>query len=91
MIGATYQCFPYVLGYLQNSTCPNIAMAIHQCARFNVNPMLCHEKAVKYITRYLLSTQDKGIRYKPDRTKGLECYVDAYCAGEWSTGDYDNP
>ena len=36
-------------------------------------------------------TQDKGIHYKPDRTKCLECYVDADFAGGWSSGDYDNP
>ena len=53
--------------------------------------MLCHEKAVKYIARYLLSTQDKGIHYKPDSTKGLECYVDADFAGGWSFGDHTNP
>ena len=80
-----------MLGYLQNSTRPDISMAVHQCARFNANPMLCHEKAVKYIARYLLSTQDKGIHYKPDPTKGLECYVDAEFAGGWSSGDHTNP
>ena len=46
---------------------------------------------MKYIARYLLSTQDKGIHYKPDPTKGLECYVDADFAGEWSSGDHTNP
>ena len=66
-------------------------MAVYQCARFNANPMLCHEKAVKYIARYLLGTQDKGIHYKPDPTKGLECYVDADFAGGWSSGDHTNP
>ena len=80
-----------MLGYLQNSTRPDISMAVHQCARFNANPMLCHEKAVKYIARYLLTSQDKGIHYKPDHTRGLECYVDADFAGGWSSGDVTNP
>lgn len=80
-----------MLGYLQNSTRPDISMAVHQCARFNANPMLCHEKAVKYIARYLLATSDKGIHYKPDPSKGLECYVDADFAGGWSSGDHTNP
>ena len=48
-----------ILGYLQNIIRPDISMAVHQFARFNANPMLCHEKAVKYIARYLLSSQDK--------------------------------
>ena len=72
-----------MLGYLQNSTRPDISMKIHQCARFNGNTMLCHEKAVKYIARYLLSSQDKRIHYKPDTTRGLEYYVDADFAGGW--------
>ena len=38
-----------MLGYLQNSTRPDISMAVHQCAHFNTCPKLCHEKAVKYI------------------------------------------
>ena len=59
-----------MLGYLQASTRPDISMAVHQCARFNSRPKLCHEKAVKYIARYLLSSHDKGIHYKPDPTRG---------------------
>ena len=47
-----------MLGYLQNSTRPDISMAVHQRYGFNANPMLCYEKAAKYISRYLLSTQD---------------------------------
>ena len=80
-----------MLGYLQKSTRPDISMAVHQCARFNSCPMLCHEKAVKYIARYLLTSQDKGIHYKPDSTRGLECFVDADFAGGWSSGDHTNP
>ena len=52
-------------------------MAVHQCGQFNACPKLCHERAVKNIVRYLLSLQDKDIHYKPDPSKGLECYVDA--------------
>ena len=36
-----------MLGYLQNSTRPDISMSVQKCARFNANPMLCHEKPVK--------------------------------------------
>ena len=80
-----------MLGYLQNSTRPDISMAVHQCARFNTNPMLCHEKAVKYIARYLLSSQDKGIHYKPYMTRRLECFVNAEFVGGWSSGYHTNP
>lgn len=80
-----------MLGYLQNSTRPDISMAVHQCARFNSDPKLSHEKAVKRIVRYLLATADKEITYSPDPNRGLECYVDADFAGGWSTGDVMNP
>ena len=66
-------------------------MATHQCARFSANPKLCHEKAVKRICRYLLGTLNKGIIFRPDSTKGLECHVDADFAGGWSSGDTTNP
>ena len=36
-----------MLGYLQNSIQPDISMAVHQCARFKTNPMVCNERAVK--------------------------------------------
>ena len=76
--------------YLQNSTRPDISMAVHQTARFSNQPMLSHEKAIIRIGRYLLDTRSHGIVYKPDTTKGLECYVDADFAGGWSQADSDN-
>lgn len=39
-----------MLGYLQGSTRPVILMAVHQCARFNAYPMLCHEKGLRDIS-----------------------------------------
>ena len=80
-----------MLGYLQGTSRPDIAMATHQCARFNNDPKLSHERAVKKIVRYLLDTRDKGIIFKPDLSKGLECYVDADFAGGWKDGDHDAP
>ena len=80
-----------MLGYLQGTTRPDISMATHQCARFNNNPKLSHERAVKRIVRYLLDTKDKGIIFQPDFSKGLECFVDADFAGGWKDGDHDSP
>ena len=80
-----------MLGFLQGTTRPDISMPTHQCARFNSNPKLSHERAVKRIGKYLLDTKDKGIVYKPDLSKGLECYVDADFAGGWKDGDHDRP
>ena len=62
-------------------------MAVHQCARFSNSPMLIHEKAVKRIAKYTSTTTDRGIVFRPDKTKGLEYYADADFAGSWNTED----
>ena len=80
-----------MLGYLQGTTRPDISMATHQCARFNNDPKLSHERAVKKIVRYLLDTRDKGIMFKSDLTKGLECVVDADFAGGLKGEDHQSP
>jgi hypothetical protein len=38
----------------------------------------------------LLGRKEKGIKYKIDQSKGLECYVDADLAGGWDSTDPDN-
>ena len=48
-----YRTLTGMLGYLQLTSRPDISMATHQCARFNNNPKLCHERAVKRICKYL--------------------------------------
>lgn len=86
-----YRAAVGMLSYLTGSTRPELAMAVHQCARFNAGPMLSHERAIKRIGRYLIENQDRGIVYTPDKTKGIECYVDADFAGGWSQADAENP
>jgi hypothetical protein len=70
------------LNYLEKSTRPDIAYAVHQCARFSSNPRRSHTEAVKYIGRYLMATADKGMMLNPNSTS-FECWVDASHAGEW--------
>ena len=79
-----------ILSYLQNNTQPDIAKAVHQTARFSNKPMLSHEKSVMQLGQYLLDTCKQGLIYKPDRTKGLECYVDADFVGGWSQANTAN-
>ncbi len=86
-----YRSIIGMMNYLLQSTRPEIAMAVHQCARFCNDPKLSHERAVKRIARYLLGTKDKGIICQPDPSRGLECIVDADFAGGWDRGDSDNP
>lgn len=72
------------MNYLEKSTRPDISYAVHQCARFVSDPKLEHGKAVKYIGRYLSTNCDKGLIYKPDTSRELECYVDADFSGNWN-------
>ena len=71
------------LNFLEKSTRPDIAYAVHQCARFSANPKQSHAIAVKRIGRYLLATRDKGITMQP-RDHSFDCWVDADFVGNWN-------
>lgn len=86
-----YHMLTGMLGYLQGTSCPKIAMEVHQCDRFNNDPKLCQECAIKRICKYLLDTADKGLIYVPNLLRKLECYEDADFAGGWASGDNTNP
>jgi Reverse transcriptase (RNA-dependent DNA polymerase)/GAG-pre-integrase domain len=72
------------LNYLEKSTRPDIAYAVHQCARFAANPKVEHTRAVKLIGRYLLDTADRGIICTPT-TDSFQLYSDADFSGNWSS------
>jgi Reverse transcriptase (RNA-dependent DNA polymerase) len=72
------------INYLEKSTRPDIAYAVHQCARFAANPKASYGKAVKNIGRYLLGTKTKGITCKLNN-QAIQCYADADFAGNWET------
>ena len=48
-----------MLMYLANNTRPDIAHAVHACARYTHNPKKSHATAVKHILRYLQGTKRK--------------------------------
>lgn len=50
-----------MLLYLSTNSRPDIAFAVHQCARFSHCPKQSHSVAVKAIGRYLLRTRNKGL------------------------------
>ena len=79
-----------MLSYLGNSVRPELQMAVHQTARFSVNPMRSHELAIMRIGRYLCNNCERGVIYKVDKSKGIEVYVDADFAGGWASADADN-
>ena len=72
------------LNFLEKSTRPDIAYAVHQCAHFMEKPKASHGYAVKHISCYLLGTRDKGMIFDPDPSKLFECYVDADYCGNWN-------
>ena len=76
-----------MLNYLASTTRPDLAMSVHQAARFCIDPKLSHERAINRIGKYLIGTASKGIIFKPDPSKGLECFVDADFAGGWNKAD----
>ncbi len=65
-------------------------MAVHQTARFLVNPMQSHKLAIMQIGWYLCDNTKHGIIYKVDKPKGLKVYADADYAGGWSAADLEN-
>eukprot|EP00957_Ditylum_brightwellii_P117330 8948690-Ditylum_brightwellii.AAC.1 len=79
------------MSYLQGSTRPETAMAVHQCSRFCNDPRLSHECTVWQMVKYLSQTSDRGVCYHLNPDLGIQCYVDANFAGGWSKADADNP
>ena len=76
-----------MLNYLVNCTQPEMAFAVHQCARFSNDPKHSHEQVAKRILRYLVYLRDSkslGIKFSPDRQKSMEIFVDASFAGDWN-------
>jgi histone deacetylase 1/2 len=77
------------LNYLEKSTRPELAYAVHQCARFCTEPRRSHAEAVKRIGRYLLATKGQGIILQPQQGT-FDCWVDASHAGEWNKSHAQN-
>ena len=71
------------LNFLEKGSRPDIAYAVHQCARFSTNPKESHAEAIRHIVKYLAGTKDKGIILNPDMDKSFEVYVDASFCGDW--------
>ena len=80
-----------MMNYLSESTRPDIAMAVHQVAKYSNSPILTHEKEVMKNSRYFISTRDRGIVFKSDMKKCLELYADADFARNWKKTNHDHP
>jgi hypothetical protein len=75
------------LNFLEKSTHPEIAYAVHQCARFSSKARQSHANAIKYLCCYLIATKDKGLILKADTSKSFEVHVDYDFAGNWVKED----
>ena len=80
-----------MLLYLSSNSRPDIAFAVHQCARFTHSPKKSHGQAVKRIIRYLKATETKGLIMKPTKILTLDCYVDADFTGLYGQEDNQDP
>ena len=78
------------LNYLEKGTRSDISYIVHQCARFTEEPKESHAKVLRWLTRYLIKTKEKGFVMRPDTTKGIEVFVDADFAGNWDKHDTAN-
>lgn len=86
--------YPSLVGmllYLASNSRPDIAFAVHQCARFTHAPKASHEAAVLRICRYLHGTRDEGLILRPSKELRVDCYVDADFAGLFGTEDVHDP
>ena len=76
------------LNFVEKSTHPEIAYAVHQCARFSSDPKVSHANAIKRIVKYLIGTIDKGIILNP-KDHSFDCWVDADFVGNWDRVNAD--
>lgn len=92
-LGFSYASVVGMAMYLCNNSRPDIAFAVHQCARYSFSPTRMHAEYVKKLGRYLLQTRDKGLILKPMPSGNIkiDCYVDADFAGLWNSEDNQDP
>jgi hypothetical protein len=86
--------YPAVFGmmlYLCGHSRPDIAFAVHQCARYTFKPTRRHELALIRIGRYLKGTLDKGLIMQPCHEPRIDCYPDADFAGLYGYEDSQDP
>ena len=80
-----------MLLYLASNSRPDIAFAVHQCARFSHAPKASHEAAVIRICRYLKGTRKDGLILRPSKDLQVICHVDADFCGLYGVEDPEDP
>ena len=72
------------VNFLAMNSRPDVAFAVHQCARFCLNPRASHGAAVKRIGRYLKASADKGLIFCPGGDNSIHAYCDADFVRTWT-------
>jgi hypothetical protein len=80
-----------MLLYLSGHSRPDIAFAVHQCARYTFAPTALHGQALKRIGRYLKGTIDRGLIMTPSDRLQVDCFPDADFAGLYGHEDPQDP
>jgi hypothetical protein len=80
-----------MLLYLSRHSRPDIAFAVHQCARFTFSPTRRHELALLRVGRYLKGTMGQGLIMTPTSEARIDCYPDADFAGLYGHEDSQDP
>eukprot|EP00804_Cyclotella_cryptica_P012744 CCRYP_019203-RD/>CCRYP_019203-RD protein AED:0.46 eAED:0.46 QI:0/-1/0/1/-1/0/1/0/85 len=80
-----------MLLYLSGHSRPDIAFAVHQCARYTFHSTRCHALALIRIGRYLKGTLDKGLTMTPSSDPCVDCFPDAVFAGLYGHEDSQDP
>jgi hypothetical protein len=80
-----------MLLYLSGHSRPDIAFAVHQCARYTFNPTRRHELALIRIGRYLKGIMDKGLILSPTNSPTIDCCPDTDFAGLYGHEDSQDP
>jgi hypothetical protein len=75
------------LNFLERYARPEIAHAVHQCARFSANPKQSHANAVKHPCCCLAGAKTKGLILRVDPTKSFEVHVNCDFASNWVKED----
>jgi len=70
------------LNFLEKSTRPDIAYAVHQCAKFASDPEESHVLAIMRLGHYLSETKESGLFFTPD-SRSFDLWCDADFSGNW--------
>jgi hypothetical protein len=69
------------LNYFGQTTRLDIIYTVHQGAKYSANPRQEHSEAILYIVNYLMTACHITLCFKPDPSKGFQCYCDTNVVG----------